>query len=110
MQINPMENSREEIVKLQISEIDVDTNVFFELASQNCNDNTSINYVYLSSSERIILQLYKWEYLMKHCMSSKNPTQILRFDEPDSHWHPCKIKEMIPFLQNLVKNMKKIAD
>jgi predicted ATPase len=105
LQINPMENPKQEIEK-SIPEIDIDTNVYFELESQKSNDNISINYVQLSSGERIMLYFYLLEYLMIHFMNSLESTQILMFDEPDSHMHPSKTKEMIELLQNLVKSMK----
>jgi predicted ATPase len=92
LQINPMENPKQEIEK-SIPEIDIDTNVFFELESQKSNDNISFNYVQLSSGERTMLHLYLWEYLMKHFMSSIEPTQIVMLDEPDSHLHPSKTND-----------------
>ena len=86
----------------KIKNIDINTNVFFQLK----NSESKINYLQLSSGERIMLYLYLWEYLIKNGWRFLYPNNCLMIDEPDSHLHPSKAKEMIEFIQNkLVKEM-----
>jgi ABC-type multidrug transport system ATPase subunit len=88
-----------------IDDINIDINVFFIERSNNTSETKLLHYN-LSAGEKISLFIYLWEYLYQNNYDLATNFKCILIDEPDSHLHPTKCKELIQFIQEkLIKEM-----
>ncbi len=87
-----------------IEDINIDMNVFFFEKSNT--SQTKLLHFNLSAGEKISLYIYLWEYLYQKNYDLATNFKCILIDEPDSHLHPTKCKELIQFIEEkLIKEM-----
>jgi len=88
-----------------IDDINIDINVFF-IERSNYTSETKLLHFNLSAGEKISLYIYLWEYLYQNNYDLATNFKCILIDEPDSHLHPTKCKELIQFIkEKLIKEM-----